>query len=258
MSSAPETLLDVDAICAGFGGFIALDSVSLELRRGELLGLIGTNGAGKSTLFSVITGHIRQLSGSVSFSGESIDSLAVHERVRRGLARTFQVPREFSGLSVFDNMMVAAPHARGEQLSSLFLRRAEIKRQRVEFADKASELLAFLNLTRVSDTAAGELSGGQKKLLELGRLLMMDPMCILLDEPFAGVNPVLIAEISDRIVRLNQKGITVLIIEHNLAELARVVQRMYAMDRGRILAEGAPTALLDMESVREAYMGGVI
>lgn len=258
MNPSSEILLDVRSIRAGFGGFIALDSVNLNLHKGELLGLIGTNGAGKSTLFSVITGHIRPLSGSVSFSGESIDSLAVHERVRRGLARTFQVPREFTGLSVFENMMVAAPNAHGEQLSSLIFRRAEIRRQREEFAEKATELLAFLNLAKVSDTAAGELSGGQKKLLELGRLLMMDPSCILLDEPFAGVNPVLIAEISERILMLNQSGIAVLIIEHNLTELARVVQRMYVMDRGTMLAEGAPKMLLGMESVREAYMGGML
>jgi len=252
------SMLSVRNVRASFGGFLALDDVSLELKKGELLGLIGTNGAGKSTLFSVITGYIPKRAGSVDFLGENIDGLSVHKRVQRGLARTFQVPREFSQLTVFDNMMTAVPNACGELLFSIFFQAREVRRQQAENADKVSELLAFLNLSRVADVPAGKLSGGQKKLLELGRLLMLEPHCILLDEPFAGVNPVLIQEISERIVALNSKGMTVLVIEHNLDELSRLTPRMYVMDRGRILAEGAPDDVLRREEVREAYMGGVI
>jgi branched-chain amino acid transport system ATP-binding protein len=251
-------LLSINRLSAGFAGFKALDDVSLEVREGELVGLIGTNGAGKSTLFSVVSGYIPPSAGTVSFGGEDITGMAVHRRVRRGLARTFQVPREFSQLTVFDNMMAAAPDQRGEKLSALLFARREVAREEARLAERVRGLLDFLNLSRVADEPAGKLSGGQKKLLELGRLLMLEPRCILLDEPFAGVNPVLIEELSDRIVELNQRGLTVAIIEHNLEELARIAPRMYVMDRGRVIAEGAPDSVLANEQVREAYMGGVI
>lgn len=252
------TLLSITGLSASFGGFKALDDVTLEVRKGELVGVIGTNGAGKSTLFSVVTGYIPPATGCVRFADEDITGVAVHQRVRRGLARTFQVPREFSQLTVFDNMMAAAPDQRGEKLMALVFARREVAREEARHAERVHELLAFLNLSRVADEPAGKLSGGQKKLLELGRLLMLEPRCILLDEPFAGVNPVLIEELSARIVELNQRGLTVAIIEHNLDELARIVPRMYVMDRGRVIAEGAPDSVLANERVREAYMGGVI
>ena len=229
------TLLSIKGLSASFGGFKALDDVSVEVRKGELVGVIGTNGAGKSTLFSVVTGYIPPTSGCVRFADEDITGVAVHQRVRRGLARTFQVPREFSQLTVFDNMMAAAPDQRGEKLAALVFARREVAREEARNAERVHELLAFLNLSRVADEPAGKLSGGQKKLLELGRLLMLEPRCILLDEPFAGVNPVLIEELSARIVELNQRGLTVAIIEHNLDELARIVPRMYVMDRGCLL-----------------------
>ncbi|OZI40057.1 ABC transporter ATP-binding protein [Bordetella genomosp. 5] len=251
-------MLEVSNVSASFGGFKALDGVSLHLDRGELLGLIGTNGAGKSTLFSVITGYVPKQSGQIRFEGQDIDDLPVHRRVRRGLARTFQVPREFSQLSVLHNMMAAAPDMHGEKLLGLFFSPRQVAREERRAAEMAREWLDFLNLTRVIDQPAGKLSGGQKKLLELGRLLMLEPRCIMLDEPFAGVNPVLIGELSERIVALNQRGMTVLIIEHNLEELARIVPRMYVMDRGRVIAEGGPRAVLAQPAVREAYMGGVI
>jgi branched-chain amino acid transport system ATP-binding protein len=251
-------LLSITDITARFGGFRALDSVSLEVGDGELVGLIGTNGAGKSTLFSVATGYIPAGSGSVVFQGEDITNVPVHQRVRRGLARTFQVPREFSHMTVFDNMMVAARDQRGENLAALVFSRRAIRQEEERLAERVSEVMAFLNLARVSDELAGKLSGGQKKLLEIGRLLMLEPKCILLDEPFAGVNPVLIEQLCDRIVELNKRGIAVLIIEHNLAELARIVPRLYAMDRGRVIASGTPDAVLADQGVREAYMGGVI
>ncbi len=251
-------LLLVTDITARFGGFRALDSVSLEVGDGELVGLIGTNGAGKSTLFSVATGYIPAGSGSVVFRGEDITQLAVHQRVRRGLARTFQVPREFSGMTVFDNLMVAARDQKGEKLTNLLLARGAIRQEEERLAARVREVMAFLNLARVEDELAGQLSGGQKKLLEIGRLLMLEPSCIMLDEPFAGVNPVLIEQICERILELNRRGIAVLIIEHNLTELAQLVPRLYAMDRGRVIASGTPDAVLADPGVREAYMGGVI
>ena len=172
--------------------------------------------------------------------------------------RTFQVPREFTHLSVRDNLAVAAQDQVGERLIDVFLRPGEIRRQEKEIAEKASEIIHFLNLARVAEQSAGMLSGGQKKLLELGRVLMLTPKLILLDEPFAGVNPVLVSEISKRIRELNGQGVGFLVVEHNLQALSGLVRRMYAMDRGRIIAEGPPEDVLGETAVREAYMGGVI
>ncbi|WP_137391588.1 ABC transporter ATP-binding protein [Rhodoligotrophos defluvii] len=252
------SFLAVRNLTARFGAFTAFEDVSIELERGALVGLIGTNGAGKSTLFSAVTGYIRTHSGSVHFAGEDVSELSIEHRVQRGLARTFQVPREFGRLSVFHNLMAAAPHQVGESLFGLVFAAPKVARQEAELAERAREMMRFLNLSRVADAPAGTLSGGQKKLLELGRLLMLEPSCILLDEPFAGVNPVLIQEISQRILELNQRGITLFIIEHDLAGLSRLVPKIYAMDRGRIIAEGTPDEVLADRHVREAYMGGVI
>ncbi|MBS3649814.1 ABC transporter ATP-binding protein [Pseudaminobacter sp. 19-2017] len=252
------SLLSVKNLSARFGAFTAFDGVDIELAKGSLTGLIGTNGAGKSTLFSAITGYITPSSGEVKFDGHDMLPLSIEKRVEKGLSRTFQVPREFSRLSVFQNLMAAPPNQAGESLAKLFITPGRVRRQEAELAERADSMLQFLNLARVADTPAGSLSGGQKKLLELGRLLMLEPSCIMLDEPFAGVNPVLVEELSQRIVELNQRGITLLIIEHDLASLSRLVPRLYAMDRGRIIAEGKPSEVLADPRVREAYMGGVI
>lgn len=251
-------LLSVKNLTAKFGAFTAFEDVDIELEKGSLTGLIGTNGAGKSTLFSAITGYITPTSGSVTFDGHDMLSLSIEKRVETGLGRTFQVPREFSRLSVFQNLMAAPPNQAGESLLKLFVAARSVRRQEAELAERANAMLKFLNLAKVADTPAGSLSGGQKKLLELGRLLMLEPSCIMLDEPFAGVNPVLVEELSERIVELNQRGITLLIIEHDLASLSRLVPKLYAMDRGRIIAEGKPAEVLADPLVREAYMGGVI
>lgn len=251
-------LLSVKNLSAKFGAFTAFEDVDIELEKGTLTGLIGTNGAGKSTLFSAITGYITPSSGSVTFDGHDMLSLSIEKRVETGLGRTFQVPREFSRLSVFQNLMAAPPNQAGESLIKLFVAAGRVRRQEAELAERAHAMLTFLNLAKVADTPAGSLSGGQKKLLELGRLLMLEPTCIMLDEPFAGVNPVLVEELSERIVELNQRGITLLIIEHDLASLSRIVPKLYAMDRGRIIAAGKPAEVLADPRVREAYMGGVI
>lgn len=251
-------LLSVKNLSAKFGAFTAFEDVDIELEKGSLTGLIGTNGAGKSTLFSAITGYITPSSGSVTFDGHDMLSLSIEKRVETGLGRTFQVPREFSRLSVFQNLMAAPPNQAGESLFKLFMAAGSVRRQEAELAERADAMLTFLNLGKVAHTPAGSLSGGQKKLLELGRLLMLEPTCIMLDEPFAGVNPVLVEELSERIVELNQRGITLFIIEHDLASLSRIVPKLYAMDRGRIIAQGKPVEVLADPHVREAYMGGVI
>jgi branched-chain amino acid transport system ATP-binding protein len=244
-------------ISKSFGGFRALDDVSLEMPADGLLGVIGPNGAGKSTLFSVVSGFITADAGSVSLDGRALDRLGPASRARLGLVRTFQVPREFHHLTVRENLMAAAPDQSGENLLGLFFRPGRVRAEEERIAAAAREVMDFLRLSHVSAQPAGRLSGGQKKLLELGRALMAKPRLILLDEPFAGVNAVLVGEIAARIAELNARGIGFLVIEHDLEALSRLVPRMAVMDRGRVLAEGTPDAVLADAKVREAYLGGV-
>lgn len=252
------SLLSIHNLSAHFGAFTAFEDVSLELEQGSLTGLIGSNGAGKSTLFSAIGGYLTPSSGRVAFAGTDLAGRSIEQRVQLGLTRTFQVPREFGGLSVLENLMVAAPGQAGERLVSLALAPGKVRRQERDVAERARAILDFLNLTSVADTPAGTLSGGQKKLLELGRVLMLEPRCIMLDEPFAGVNPVLVQQISERILDLHRRGIALFIIEHDLTSLSKLVPDLYAMDRGRIIAHGTPQQVLKDAKVREAYMGGII
>jgi branched-chain amino acid transport system ATP-binding protein len=249
-------MLDVKDISKSLGGFKVLDSVSFSVPSGDLFGLIGPNGAGKSTLFSVISGFISGDGGVVSFEGKDFTALSAPQRAKSGIVRTFQVPREFTHLTVRENLMAAAPDQSGENLAKLFLNPSRIKLEETAIAARVEETLDLLKLKHVADQASAKLSGGQKKLLELGRALMIEPRLILLDEPFAGVNPVLIAEIMEKVRELNQRGIGFVVIEHNLEALTRLVPQLAVMDRGRIIASGTPSAVLDDAMVREAYLGG--
>ena len=250
--------LDVQNVGKWFGGFRALEQVSLTVPEGGLVGLIGPNGAGKSTLFSVVSGFLPADEGMVTLNGRSLDGLGPPARVRAGLCRTFQVPREFRHLTVRENLRVAAPQQSGESLARLFLQPARIRAEEQAIGARVTEIIRFLKLDRVADSPSGTLSGGQKKLLELGRALMVEPKLILLDEPFAGVNPVLIAEIADHVRTLNARGIAFLIVEHNLDALARLVRHLYVMDRGRIMTSGEPETVLADARVLDAYMGGIV
>ena len=251
-------MLDVRSVVRQFGGFRAVDEVSLSLAPQEILGIAGTNGAGKSTLFAAIAGQQPPDKGQILFEGKDITRMLPFRRARLGLVRTFQVPREFKSLTVHENLLAAAPNRQGESLGSAFWQGTSHRAHEEQLVAKADEILAFLNLSRMRDKLAGGLSGGQKKLVELGRVLMLDPRCILLDEPFAGVNPVLIEEICSRVRELNGRGIAFIVIEHHLQALKALVHRMMVMDRGRVLAEGLPAAVLDDPRVQEAYMGGVV
>lgn len=248
--------LSVRHVSKAFGGFRALDDISLEVADASLFGLIGPNGAGKSTLFAVISGFLSADAGDVALDGKPILTLPPDARARAGMVRTFQVPREFRHLTVRENLMASAPGQSGERLLRLFLQPSRVRREEAGIRARAEETMGFLRLGEVADLPSGRLSGGQKKLLELGRALMVEPKLILLDEPFAGVNPVMIAALSERIVELNTRGIGFLIIEHDLAALTRLVPQLAVMDRGRIIAAGPPREVLESKLVHEAYLGG--
>lgn len=249
------SMLTTTGLDLAYGDFKVLNGVTMEMSLSGLHGMIGPNGAGKSTLFAVLSGFSRQTAGKVNFAGTAFEQLSAVERARHGFGRTFQVPREFKHLSVRENLKVGARHQPGESLIKLLLAPGEVRRAEAAISERVEHTLDFLKLRAVADNLAGSLSGGQKKLLELGRVLMSDPKFILLDEPYAGVNPVLIEEISARISELNQQGIGFLIIEHNLEALNRLVDDLYVMDRGTLLAHGKPDEVLADAGVRAAYMG---
>jgi branched-chain amino acid transport system ATP-binding protein len=249
------TLL-VQNLTKAYGGQVVVDDIGFSVEAGDLVGLIGPNGAGKSTLFSLITGFIDGQGGTVRLNGRALDRAPPFERARAGMVRTFQVPREYTHLTVRENLMAAAPDQSGDLLLNVFFRPGRVAAQERAIAARAAETIAFLKLEKVAETPAGMLSGGQKKLLELGRALMTGANLILLDEPFAGVNPVLIEELSTRIRELNARGIGFLIIEHDLAALSRLARVLHVMDRGRLIASGPPAAVLADPAVREAYLGG--
>jgi branched-chain amino acid transport system ATP-binding protein len=249
--------IKIENLELSYGDFKVLNGVSAEMSMQGLHGMIGPNGAGKSTLFSVLSGFLPQTAGSIHFEGVSFDKLNPVKRARHGFGRTFQVPREFTHLTVRENLMVGPRDQPGESLWRLVFAPRNVRESEQETHERADAMLDFLNLRRVADNPAGGLSGGQKKLLELGRLLMSKPKFIMLDEPYAGVNPVLIEEISMRIKELNQQGIGFLIIEHNLEALNRLVDDLYVMDQGKVIAHGTPDTVLDEPAVRAAYMGSI-
>jgi branched-chain amino acid transport system ATP-binding protein len=249
--------LAVTGLTKFYGALRVADDVTFAMPTGGLVGIIGPNGAGKSTLFSLLTGFQPADAGEIRFAGRDITRIGAIERARAGLVRTFQVPREFAHLTVRENLMAAMPGQPGEALVNVFLRPGRVRAREAEVAKAADETVGFLRLDRVAATPAGRLSGGQKKLVELGRALMTGARTILLDEPFAGVNPVLIEEIANRIRELNGRGIGFLIIEHDLGALSRLVSVFHVMDRGRIIAAGPPAAVLADPAVREAYLGGL-
>ena len=252
------SMLKVENVSVKYGSFIAVDQASLEINAGETLGLAGTNGAGKTTLFAAIAGQLPAATGSIRYQGKEILGQPSHTRAGLGLSRTFQVPREFGKLTVLENLLVAASDPRDENMLTAWLGRGRMHATTRRRSEQADEILESLGMSHVRDTLASQLSGGQKKLLELARVLMQKPSIILLDEPFAGVNPVRIGEMMDIFRRLAKEGIALLIVEHHLQALQALCSRLYVMDQGRIIAHGDPTSVLQSKIVQDAYMGGVI
>ncbi len=249
-----QPLLSVRNVSKRFGGVVAVD-VSFAVNAGEIVGLIGPNGAGKSTLFSMLAGQTRPAGGSISFAGRRIDRLPAHAVFALGLARTFQIPRPFRHLSVLDNLLTAAPRQSGDRLWPALARRREVAREVAAASERALAILAELDLADHATARSAELSGGQHKLLELARALMAEPHAILLDEPCAGVNPALIEALSAAVARLRGRGITLVIVEHNIDFVMRHCRRVLVMAQGRVLVDGSPAEVRGDPRVLEAFLG---
>jgi ABC-type branched-subunit amino acid transport system ATPase component len=253
--SRTVALLDVRGLHRSFYGIRALDGVDLAVEPRTITGLIGPNGAGKTTLFNCVSGLIPPDGGHVHFDGVDVTGWRADRVTRAGLVRTFQIARGFPRLSVLENLMLYGDRQPGERLWRALTRSAAARQREEALRARALAVARRLNLARVANDAASDLSGGQKKLLELGRALMADPQLILLDEPIAGVNPTLAREIGDHLQALRADGLTFLIIEHHLDVIARLCQPVIVMAEGRHLAEGSFTEIAADPRVQEAYMG---
>ncbi|HUH40409.1 MAG TPA: ABC transporter ATP-binding protein [Castellaniella sp.] len=255
--SQNDWLLEVRDLTKNFGGLRAVDHCSFRVKRGTITGLIGPNGAGKTTVFNLITGFISPDSGSILLDGQDISRLRPDQIFARGLCRTFQIPREHGTMSVLENLLLVPPGQSGERWWNALFRGALVQAEETHNIEKARQVLEYLQLTHVRDEYAANLSGGQKKLLELGRMLMADPQIILLDEPAAGVNRTLLRTISTNIQFLaRERGITFLLIEHDMNMVMSLCDPVIVMSEGRKLAEGDPETVRSNQAVLEAYLGG--
>ena len=248
-------LLEVQGLTRSYYGVHALRGVDLSVEVGRITGLIGPNGAGKTTLFNCISGLVPPDAGSVRFAGLAITRWRPDRITGAGLVRTFQIARGFPRLSVLENLLLYGTRQRGERLVHAVLRSADGRRREGELRERARAIAQRLNLARVLDHRAGELSGGQKKLLEIGRALMAEPKLLLLDEPVAGVNPTLAREIGDHLRGLVGDGISVLLIEHHMDTIAALCDPVIVMAEGRHLRQGSFVELAGDPVVQEAYMG---
>ncbi|HYW17827.1 MAG TPA: ABC transporter ATP-binding protein [Nodularia sp. (in: cyanobacteria)] len=249
-------LLAASGLCKSFGGIKAVKDAKIEVNKGSITGLIGPNGAGKTTLFNLLSNFIHPDQGRVIFDGEPIQQLQSYQIAQQGLVRTFQVARTLSRLSVLDNMLLAAQKQTGENFWQVQLQPHIVAQEERQLKEQAMSLLESVGLAQKAQEYAGGLSGGQRKLLEMGRALMTNPKLILLDEPAAGVNPKLIDDICDRILTWNrQDGMTFLIIEHNMDVIMSLCDRVWVMAEGKNLAEGTPAEIQRNTQVLEAYLG---
>jgi ABC-type branched-subunit amino acid transport system ATPase component len=248
-------LLEVRGVTRSFYGVHALRGVDLDAEAGRITGLIGPNGAGKTTLFNCISGLVPVDSGTVRFCGQSITGLRPDLINRGGLARTFQIARGFPRLTVLEHLLLYGQNQPGEKLFIALARTAQMRRREEELHDRAVAIAGRLNLTRMLGQRAAELSGGQKKLLEIGRALMAEPKLVLLDEPVAGVNPTLAREIGEKLRELKADGITILLIEHQMDTISRLCDHVVVMAEGRRLIEGSFADLASNPLVQDAYMG---
>ncbi len=249
-------MLEIKNISKNFGGLRAVNNASMKIEKGSITGLIGPNGAGKTTLFNTIAGVYSPDEGEIFLENQNITGLKPHNLFSKGILRTFQIAHEFSTLTVLENLMMVPPNQYGENLIYAWFRNNDVKKQEEEIRTKAIEVIEFLNLNQLTQELAGNLSGGQKKLLELGRTMMIDSKLVLLDEVGAGVNRTLLNEISDAILRLNkEKNYTFFVIEHDMDLIEKICDPVIVMAEGSVLFEGKFDEVKSNEEVIEAYLG---
>jgi len=249
-------MIKVDNLTKKFGGFTAVNNASLYIEEGSITGLIGPNGAGKTTLFNVIAGVHSPTSGAVYLDGEDITGLPPHELFHKGMLRTFQIAHEFSSLTVRENLMMVPGEQPGETLWDVWFKGKQVQEAEKRIREKADEVIDFLEIPQVADELAGNLSGGQKKLLELGRTMMVDAKVVFLDEVGAGVNRTLLNTIGDAILRLNEeRGYTFCVIEHDMDFIDKLCDPVIVMAEGGVLAQGTLAEIKANDQVIEAYLG---
>jgi branched-chain amino acid transport system ATP-binding protein len=248
--------IEARGLVKAFGGLRAVDDMSIVLNRGEMLGVIGPNGAGKTTLFNLLAGSLRPNAGSIRIGGRDLTRVGADRRIASGVGRTFQIPRPFPGMTVLENLLTGSQGQAGERAWMNILQPRRVATEERAAVDRARSLLEFVTLSSLEGELARVLSGGQRKLLELARVLMADPDAILLDEPAAGVNPTLLEVIIDRLLVLNARGKSILLIEHNMEAVVRLCSRVVVMAGGRYLTEGTASEVARNPEVIEAYLGG--
>jgi neutral amino acid transport system ATP-binding protein len=249
-------VVEIEDLRCEFGGVRAVDGVSFSIPSGRITGLIGPNGAGKSTVLKLIAGALAPTGGRILHRGENVAGRPAHAIAQRGLLRTFQLSSEFARLTVIENLVVAAPHQRGATFLGALLGRRHWGRQQAETVERARQLLDRFGMGEKADEYAGRLSGGQKRLVEIMRALMAQPAVLLLDEPFAGVNPALSLKVEEHLMSLRDEGLTMLMVEHELGSVERVCDSVIVMAQGRILAAGSMEDLRENEEVVDAYLAG--
>tara|TARA_B100000945_G_C20310668_1_gene562654 strand:+ start:16 stop:801 length:786 start_codon:yes stop_codon:yes gene_type:complete len=251
-----SNILKIDNLSKYFGGLAAVDACSLKIKKGSITGIIGPNGSGKTTLFNLIAGNLKPNEGKVIFNNEEITGVPSYELFSKGLLRTFQIAHEFSNLTVLENLMMVPGNQSGENLLNALLKPSLIKKEEEILKQKALKVIEFLNLKHLSNELADNLSGGQKKLLELGRTMMVDAKVVLLDEVGAGVNRTLLKEIGNAILRLNkEQGYTFCMIEHDMDFISRLCDPVIVMAEGSVLFEGKVEEVKKNEKVIESYLG---
>ena len=255
MSNA-DYILDISQLSKNFGGISAVKDCSLKIKRGSITGIIGPNGSGKSTLFNIIAGSLKPNNGRVLFNNEDITGLPSYDLFSKGILRTFQIAHEFSNLTVIENLMMVPSNQSGEKLINALLFRKKFQTEEVQIRNKAYEVAEFLNLKHLANELAGNLSGGQKKLLELGRTMMVESKLVLLDEVGAGVNRTLLKDLGSAILRLNrEKDYTFCMIEHDIDFISRMCNPVVVLSEGSVLFEGTSDEVKQNEQVIESYLG---
>ena len=250
-------ILAVEELTRRFGGLTAVDRCSFHIDASRITGIIGPNGAGKTTIFNMVAGALPPTGGRILFDGEDVTGLPSHVLFHRGIVRTFQIPHEFGRLTVLENLMAVPAAQPGERLWPVWLAPGTVERREREVRERAEETLEFLTLWELRDELAMNLSGGQKKLLELGRAMMAEPRLVLLDEPGAGVNPTLLVKLAEMIRRLNrERGYTIVIIEHDMDFIASLCERIIVLAEGAVLTEGTMATVRSDARVIDAYLGG--